>query len=1024
VPAALFSAADERLVQQASELAARGATGVPELLALFQERSWAVRRAAVAALSSLDAPGLERLVGSLVAERAHEPTVAGMVDALSAASPSAEPWLLQLLGSTETAVLCDAIQIAGRRRQRAAVPELIRLTAHEDDNVALSAVEALGRIGGSPAVDRLLELAEGDNFFRVFPAIDALGAAREERALPTLQRLMQKPLYATEAARTLGKLGSVTAVEPLVRALESGNDALVRVIATSLVAIEEASEQRLAPAAAVSRAVREHARDRVRVKVTRALASADGSEAVALGRVLIWLAAEESVSDLIPLLGTNAELTKLAIVGLQGLGALAEPQVLAALASGSSELRGQLLPALSGVAAADPAIAACLDDPQPSIRALACHTLARSGATNAVPRLFQLLDDPDLGVVHAAVGAIQSLGSAETEPLALAAVASENAAERRAALRIVTYFGYSATLELARQALASNDERLREIALAGLPALEDATAHELLLETSRHPAPRTRAAAIRALGHVAGGSGVEAALVGALQDDDAWVRYYACQSLGRRRDPAAVPLLVERLSDRAEQVKLAAVEALATIPGAAAGEALRGAARSDGREVERAAIVGIGARKDLALRDELLRSVQSADAGVRLVSLASLAAFPGAEAELERAARSDADGAVRGSAVEHLASLSNAAATAALARLLGENPTSKELLSALAQNVEARIPTLLSLLGASEESLARSLVAVLARADSRAARAAVDIAFESGNVAARRAAAHLGIGVQRGDRMSGAIRISPQVFAILSALIEEHLGLFFSPDYCDLLTEKLVPRAVERGFESMLDYYYFLRYDAEGGAELAALADVLTVNETYFFREAQQLKVLVADFLAPRAESGRRLRVWCAACSTGEEAISLAALLDQRQLLSRVELIASDVSARALKIARRGVYGRRSLRSLEVVPEWLRGEGEQHAADERLRSCIDWRQINLLDDGAVSALGEFDAIMCRNVLIYFRDETIQAVVGRLHDRLRSDGLLLVGASESLMRLGTAFICEERGGSFFYRKRPS
>lgn len=272
--------------------------------------------------------------------------------------------------------------------------------------------------------------------------------------------------------------------------------------------------------------------------------------------------------------------------------------------------------------------------------------------------------------------------------------------------------------------------------------------------------------------------------------------------------------------------------------------------------------------------------------------------------------------------------------------------------------------------------------------------------------------------------MSNTPQLSPQVFAILSALIEERLGLFFSPDYRDLLTEKLVPRAVDRGFESMLDYYYFLRYDAEGAAELAAIADMLTVNETYFFREAQQLKVLVDDLLAPRADAGRRLRVWCAACSTGEEAITLAALLEQRQLLTRVELIASDLSARALKVARSGVYGKRSLRSLPSVPDWLRSEGEQHHTDERLRAAIDWRQINLLDEAAIASLGEFDAILCRNVLIYFRDETIQAVVARLHERLRSDGFLLVGASESLMRLGTAFTCEERGGSFFYRKRAT
>lgn len=270
--------------------------------------------------------------------------------------------------------------------------------------------------------------------------------------------------------------------------------------------------------------------------------------------------------------------------------------------------------------------------------------------------------------------------------------------------------------------------------------------------------------------------------------------------------------------------------------------------------------------------------------------------------------------------------------------------------------------------------------------------------------------------------MSAAASMSPQVFAILSALIEERLGLFFAADYRELLLEKLAPRAAELGFDSMLDYYYFLRYDAAGERELLAVADVLTVNETYFLREAAQLRVLVDDFVAPRVARGERQRIWCAACSTGEEAISIAALLRERGALGSVEIVASDISARALAVASKGLYGKRSTRSLpEELPGWLERRGDAHQADTRLSQAIDWRRVNLLDERAVAELGNFDFILCRNVLIYFRDETIQTVTSRLYESLRNQGALLVGASESLLRLGTAFICEERGGAFFYRK---
>jgi chemotaxis protein methyltransferase CheR len=275
--------------------------------------------------------------------------------------------------------------------------------------------------------------------------------------------------------------------------------------------------------------------------------------------------------------------------------------------------------------------------------------------------------------------------------------------------------------------------------------------------------------------------------------------------------------------------------------------------------------------------------------------------------------------------------------------------------------------------------------------------------------------------LRRGDGMTGPLPLSPQVFTILSTLLEERFGLYFGPEYLDLLSEKLGPRALERGFESLLDYYYFLRYDEGAADELAALPDVLTVNETYFMREAQQLRVLVSTWLEPAVRAGNVPRVWCAACSTGEEAISLAALLDERGLLERVHIVASDLSARALEVAARGRYGPRAARSLSPLPAWLRQEESGLYVDERLKRAIDWQRVNLLDAAQVKALATFDAISCRNVLIYFRDETIQTVINRLQAALLPGGALLVGASESLMRLGTSLVCEEHGGAFFYRK---
>src|ERR1700712_982918 len=129
------------------------------------------------------------------------------------------------------------------------------------------------------------------------------------------------------------------------------------------------------------------------------------------------------------------------------------------------------------------------------------------------------------------------------------------------------------------------------------------------------------------------------------------------------------------------------------------------------------------------------------------------------------------------------------------------------------------------------------------------------------------------------------LNMTPQVFAILSGLIEERLGLFYGLQDKELLESKISARTLELGFDSALDYYYLLRYDDPDAKELDALTETLVVNETFFFREYDQLRVVLSRFIAPLARAGKRPRVWCAACATGEEPYTLAFWLEQHGLL-------------------------------------------------------------------------------------------------------------------------------------------
>lgn len=271
------------------------------------------------------------------------------------------------------------------------------------------------------------------------------------------------------------------------------------------------------------------------------------------------------------------------------------------------------------------------------------------------------------------------------------------------------------------------------------------------------------------------------------------------------------------------------------------------------------------------------------------------------------------------------------------------------------------------------------------------------------------------------------IELSPQVFSILSSLIEEKVGLHYGLLDRDILKDRVATRAVEKGFESLLDYYYFIRYDEAGHEELKELVESLVVNETYFFREWKTIQALVDCFIRPWCDAGKRPRIWIAACSTGEEPLSLAMLLKEKGLLSQVEIFASDISENALKKARSNRFGKRSVRQvpdMQLKEKNIFPEGDYYHVSQDLYDAIQWKKTNILHNEEYPGDQPFDVILCRNLLIYFADETIKSVLDKLWQKMTPNGMLVVGVSESLLRFGSKFNGEEHAGSFFYMKAPS
>ncbi|HYV09521.1 MAG TPA: protein-glutamate O-methyltransferase CheR [Pyrinomonadaceae bacterium] len=264
--------------------------------------------------------------------------------------------------------------------------------------------------------------------------------------------------------------------------------------------------------------------------------------------------------------------------------------------------------------------------------------------------------------------------------------------------------------------------------------------------------------------------------------------------------------------------------------------------------------------------------------------------------------------------------------------------------------------------------------------------------------------------------------------SLIQSLIHERTGMHFDNGKRDILMDKLSPLVIERGFGSYLDYYYLLKYDPSAPVEWQNVINALSVQETYFWREFDQVRALVQT-LVPQwhaRNAGSTLRIWSAACATGEEPLTIAMALNEAGWFERasIEIVASDASSKAIDRAVRGVYRERAFRNL---PGALRDRYfERDGTDWRIRSDIHsrvkWGLANLMEEDQFSHLAAADFIFCRNVFIYFSESAIGRVVRSFSRYIRPPGYLFVGAAESLIRLTTDFTLTEIDDAFVYVKR--
>jgi chemotaxis protein methyltransferase CheR len=269
------------------------------------------------------------------------------------------------------------------------------------------------------------------------------------------------------------------------------------------------------------------------------------------------------------------------------------------------------------------------------------------------------------------------------------------------------------------------------------------------------------------------------------------------------------------------------------------------------------------------------------------------------------------------------------------------------------------------------------------------------------------------------------VHLEDEAYHLLNEFMEQRLGLHFPEHRRPILESRLQPRLRMLNLESFLDYYLLLQ--AGGNAELRQLARAVTNNETYLFRETGQFDALF-DHALPDLRSHSvlqdSLRILSAGCSSGEEAFTISFYAKDRVPLLPIQIDAFDLDEDRLGIARRGSCRRRSLRQMspEQIERYLIAEGEeQFTIRERYRAGVTFRFGNLVDSRSFAPQTLYDAVFCRNVLIYFSDRAMRHAIQNLANVLRPGGLLFLGHSESIVGMFSNLETTRLGAIIGYRK---
>lgn len=274
-------------------------------------------------------------------------------------------------------------------------------------------------------------------------------------------------------------------------------------------------------------------------------------------------------------------------------------------------------------------------------------------------------------------------------------------------------------------------------------------------------------------------------------------------------------------------------------------------------------------------------------------------------------------------------------------------------------------------------------------------------------------------------------KLSKETFCLLRDIVYKKCGIYFGENKKYLLQTRLSRRLEKRNLKTFEDYYYLLMYDPARNEELKELFNSVVTNETSFFRDPAQLQVfsrgVVPKVIAEKEKTGSKtLRIWSAACSTGEEPYTVAMMLADQGLAHKgwtIEVLGSDISENVLRSAQNGVYQDYSVRNTpdNYLKKYFDADGSNLRVSPRVKGMVKFKKVNLVDSLETRMIKGMDIIFCRNVLIYFDDASKKKAVSHLYDSLMKGGFLIVGFSESLHNVTRLFRPTSIENSVVYQK---